>query len=199
MTSKQPVDLKEWVGDWQAAPYDAESAEQIRHYVKRRTGILWSFAVADFVIGGIALPVLVYLGLSTTEQTERMAMAGLASITIAAVMFGWWNRRGVLRSSATSIAEYVAISAERLRRMRMAWRIGWVVLIAEVIAFTIWIWNRLYSGSEAPAGAERFAWSWLGGFTLAAIAGLVYFGRWLNRDEARFEALRRELTGPAGD
>jgi hypothetical protein len=194
MTSKDPVDLKEWVGDWQAAPYDAESAEQIRHYVKQRTGFLWSLAVADFVIGGLALPVLLYLGLTTTQQAERMAMAGLASITIAAVMFGWWNRRGVLRSSATSIADYVAISAERLRRMRMAWRIGWVVLITEVIVFTIWIWNRLYSGPAAPdPGVERFAWTWLGGFTLAAVAGLMYFGRWLNRDAARFESLKRDL------
>ena len=41
--------------------YDVESAEQIRHYVKRRTGLFWSFAVADFVIGGLALPVLLYL------------------------------------------------------------------------------------------------------------------------------------------
>jgi len=194
MTSKDAVDLKELIGDWQAAPYDAASAEQIRHYVKQRTGLLWSIAVADFVVGGIALPVLVYLGVTTTRDAERMAMMGLASITIAAVMFGWWNRRGVLRSSATTIADYVAISAERLRRMRMAWRIGWAVLVAEVIVFAIWIWNRLYSGPAAPdPGAERFAWAWLGGFTLAAIAGLVYFGRWLNRDAARFEGLRREL------
>ena len=194
MTSKDGVDLKELMGDWQAAPYDAASAERIRRYVARRSGLLWSFAVVDFVIGGLALPVLAYIGLTTPHAVERMAMAGLASITIAAVMFGWWNRRGVLRSSATTIADYVTISAERLRRMRQAWQIGWLVLAGEVAVFSLWTWARLYAGPEAPdPGVERFAWSWLGGFTLAAIVGLLTFGRWLRRDAARFDALRREL------
>ena len=194
MTKEHDQDLKSWAADWTAAPYDTESAEQIRHYVKRRSGLFWSFAVADFVIGGIALPVLVYLGVASRSDVERMAMLGLASITVAAVMFGWWNRRGVLRSSATTIADYVAISAERLRRMRMACRIGWAVLAGEVIFFAIWIWARLYSGTRAVgANEERFAWSWLTLFTLLAAVGLVKFGRWIRRDTERFETLKREL------
>ena len=189
-----PDDLKTWAADWQAAPHHQESAEQIRHYVSKRGGLLWSFAVADFVIGGLALPVLVYLGVTTRSDTERLAMMSLASITIAAVLFGWWNRRGVLRSSATTIAEYVAISAERLRRMRMACRIGWLVLIGEVIFFSIWIWDRLYSGARTiTTGEGRFAWSWLTLFSLLGVAGLVWFGRWIKHDAARFEALKAEL------
>ena len=194
MTIEPDQDLKTWTADWQASPSDIESAEQIRHYVGKRSRLLWSFAVADVVIGGIALPILVYLAVTTSSDVERMAMIGLASITIATVMFGWWNRRGVLRSSATTIADYVAISAERLRRMRTACRIGWVVLLGEVIVFVIWIWDRLYAeGRTAGAGEERFAWSWLVLFTLLAAAGLVKFGRWIDRDAERFESLRREL------
>jgi hypothetical protein len=194
MTKERDEDLQAWAADWKAAPYDVESAEQIRRYVKRRSGLFWSFAVADFVIGGIALPVLLYLAIATESDVQRMAMLGLASITVAAMMFGWWNRRGVLRSSATTVAEYVAISAERLRRMRMALRIGWVVLAGEVVFFVIWIWDRLYSGARTVSpGEERFAWAWLGLFTLAAVIGLLKFGRWLNRDAERFESLRREL------
>jgi hypothetical protein len=198
MTAKDDIDLKEWTGDWQAAPYDVQSAEQIRRYVAHHTGLLWSFAVADFVIGGIALPVLVYIGVTTEQDVERFAMAGLASLTIAAVMFGWWNKRGVLRSSATTIADYVAISVERLHRMRQAWQIGWLVLTVEVVVFTVWVWNRLYSGPGAPsAGAERFAWSWLSGFTLIAIVGLIVFRRWIDREARRFDELRRELEADA--
>lgn len=194
MNTDNDVDLKQWAADWQAAPYDAESAEQIRHYVKQRTGLFWSFAVADFVIAGLALPVLAYLGIASKSDVERMAMAGLASITIAALMFGWWNRRGVLRSSATSIAEYIAISAERLRRMQMACRIGWVVLIGQLIVFTIWIWDRLYSGTrDVSPGDIRFAWSWLAGFSALAAIGLWKFGSWIRRDTERFETLKREL------
>jgi hypothetical protein len=195
MTSQDDRDLKQWTADWQAAPDHADSAGQIRQYVTQRTGLLWSFAVAEYAIGAVALPVLAYLAYVTNSAVERMAMIGLSSVTVAAVIFGWWNRRGVLRSSATTIAEYVAISAERLRRMHMAWRIGWVVLAAEGVVFPIWIWNRLYSGPAAPpAGAERFAWSWFGLFMLLATVGLILFGRWINRDAARFEALRRELA-----
>lgn len=194
MPEQDPV-LEELKQTWQAgAPQDAASAERIRHYVAKRGGLMWSYLVADFVIGGIALPVLAYLGWAAQSDIERMAMMGLASITVAAVGFGWWNWRGVLRSSASNTAEYVAISAERLRRIRLAWRIAWIVLAGEVVIFVVWIRDFLYSGSRPLSrGGELFAWGWLAGFTLAAIIGLVLFGRWLARDEARFAQMRREL------
>ena len=194
MTSNNDRDLEQWAADWQAAPDAVKSAEQIRRHVTQRTGLFWSFAVADFVIGALALPVLLYLGVATRSNVEGLAMMALASIVVATVMFGWWNRRGVLRSSANTIADHIAISAERLRRMRTACRIGWVVLAGEVIFFSIWIWDRLYSGARSVTpGEERFAWSWLSAFTLLAVFALVKFGRWLERDEARFEALKQEL------
>ncbi len=194
-TPEHDRDFQKWTREWQAGtPRDITTEEDIRHYVKRRSGLVWSFVVSDFVIGAIALPLLVYLGVAARSDVERMAMFGLACITVAAIGFGWWNWRGVLRSSAATTAEYLEISAERLRRMRMAWRIGWIVLVGEVIVFVIWIWDHLYSGArQHDAGDAWFAWGWLAGFTLAAIVGLVWFGRWLNRDAERFEALRREL------
>ena len=35
MTNERDQDLKSWAADWQAAPYNVESAEQIRHYVRK--------------------------------------------------------------------------------------------------------------------------------------------------------------------
>ena len=199
MTADNDLDLKQWAADWQATPADTGSAERIRRYVKRRTGLFWSFAVADFLIGGLALPVLLYLAFATRSDVERLAMLSLASITVAAMMFGWWNRRGVVRASATTIADYLEISAERLRRMRTAWRAGWIVLLGEVVFFSIWIWDRLYSGSrEVLSGDERFAWSWLGLFTIVAIVSLTKFGRWITRDAARFSTIRREFEDDHG-
>lgn len=194
MTIDDDLQLKQWTADWQAAPHDAASAEQIRQYVARRGRLIWSFAVADVVVGGIALPALVYLAFVSRSGVERLAMLGLALITVAGVMFGWWNRRGVLRSSATTITDYVAISAERLRRMRTAWRAGWFILIAEFVVLSIWIWDKVHSSTSPLApGYDTFAWSWLTGFTLLAAFALTKFGRWLNRDAARFEALKRDL------
>jgi hypothetical protein len=194
MNANDDRELSEWAADWQAAEPDLESSEQIRHYVKRHGRLVRSWMVTDFVIGIIALPILAYLGWVTESDIERTAMIALASITVAAVGFGWWNWRSVLRSSATSVSDYVAISGERLRRMRLAWRLGWIILAAQVIVFIIWIWDHLYSGARPPSpDAERFAWTWLGGMTLAAIGGLLWFGRWIRRDTERFEALRKEF------
>jgi hypothetical protein len=195
MSTPDDRDFQQWTREWQAGtPRDVTTEEQIRHYVKRRGGLVWSFMVSDFVIGAVALPVLVYFGVAARTDVERFSIISLISITIATIGFGWWNWRGVLRSSAANTAEYLAISAERLRRLRLAWRIGWAVLVGQVVVFVIWIWDRLYSGARPlDSGAERFAWAWLGGFTLVAVVWLVWFGRWISRDARRLDALRREL------
>jgi len=195
MSAPDDRDFQQWTKEWQAGtPRDETTEDQIRHYVKRRSGLLWSFFVSDFVIAGIALPVLVYYAVAARSDVERLSMLSLAVITVATVGFGWWNWRGVLRSSAATTAEYLAVSAERLRRMRLAWRIGWLVVSAQVAVFTIWIWEQLYSGRlPYNAAAERFAWSMLGGMTVAAVIGLIIYGRWIRRDTQRFEALRRDL------
>jgi hypothetical protein len=195
MNTEDDRDFDQWRKEWQAgSPRDVTTEEQIRRYVKRRSGLLWSFFVADFVIAGIALPVLVYLAVAARSDIERLSMLSLVVITVATVGFGWWNWSGVLRSSAATTAQYLAVSKERLRRMRLAWRIGWLVLSAQLAVFTIWIWEQLYSGRlPYNAGAERFAWSMLGGVTIAAVIALIIYGRWIRRDTKRFEALRREL------
>jgi hypothetical protein len=132
-----------------------------------------------------------------TDLVERWAMALLAVITITAVSVGWWNWRGSLLASAKTTAEFVAVSAERLRRMRQAWRIGWIVLIAEVAVFTVWIWNMLYAGArDHTPFAERFSWGWLAFMSLAAVVFLLRTDRWIRRDEEKFAILKRELDGP---
>jgi hypothetical protein len=195
MSAPDDRDFQRWSKEWQGGtPRDISTEEQIRLYVKGRGGLLWSFLVSDFLIGAIALPILAYFSINARNEVERLSMISLASITIATIGFGWWNWRGVLRSSAASTAEYLAISAERLRRLRLAWRIGWIVLAGEVIVFVIWISNHFhFSDGPHEPGGERFAWVWLAGFTLVAVVSLIWFGRWIARDTARFEALRREL------
>jgi hypothetical protein len=196
MTSQQEQhDFLKWSQDWQAgAERDSATEEQIRHYVAKRGGFIYSMVLGDFIVGAIALPVLLYIGVMSSNDLERFAMFGLAYVTVAAVCFGWWNWRSVLRASANSVSEYVAISNERIRRMRLALRVGWMVLVAQVVLYSIWIPNHMHPGNVPPsAGQLRFAWTWLAGFTGAAAIGLIYFSRWLDRDAARFERLRRDL------
>jgi hypothetical protein len=195
MNTDEQRDFLEWSQDWQAgAERDVATEEQIRHYVAKRGSFIYSMVLTDFIIGGIALPILLYLGVYTTSDVERYSMLGLASITVGTVCFGWWNWRSVLRASATSVSEYIAISNERFRRMRLAVRVGWMVLVAQVVIYSIWIPSHVHSGGLPPSpGALRFAWTWLAGFAGAAAIGLIFFSRWLERDAARFESLQREL------
>ena len=193
-TREDHIEFAEWSREWQSSGTStSSSAAEIREYVRRRGSVVRSFLFADLAVGAVMLPVLLYIGIVTDQPVERASMIALATITIGAVAFGWWNWRRVIDSSAASISEFVDISLERLRRMRMAWRFAWLVLASEVIVFTISIRNQFYSGAAPAAeGSERFAWAWLTGFSLAAVVGLVYFGRWLRRDAARFDALRRD-------
>lgn len=187
-------ELKAWTSDWQAGGNEEDSAEAIRLYAQGRGRFMWTWILGEFAVGGVALPVLAYMGWMATEVVERWAMALLVVITITAMSVGWWNWRGSLLASARTTADYVSISAERLRRMRQAWRIGWIVLIAEVAVFSVWIWNQLYAGTGGPTPfAERFSWGWLAFMSLTAVAFLLRMDRWIKRDEEKFASLKREL------
>jgi hypothetical protein len=189
-------ELKEWTSDWQAGEPDS-SADALRLYAEGRRGFMWTWVMIELTIGGIAAPLLAYMGWMTANEAERWAMYLLLLITIAAMCTGWWNWRGSLLASAKTTAEYVAVSTERLRRMRQAWRIGWVVLVAQTAVFSAWIWNLLYEGPAAPTlFSERFAWTWLALMSLSAVAFLMWMDRWIRRDEEKFASLKRELDMP---
>lgn len=187
-------ELNEWAADWQAQSEHGDSAGAIRLYAQGRNRFMWTWILLELVVAAIALPVLIYLGWTAPDRIGRWAMWLLAMITVAATCAGWWNWRGALLASAKTTSEYVAVSAERLRRMRQAWQIGWVLLCAEVAVFSVWIWNRLYAGDAPPLpSTEYFAWGWLCFMTLLAIAFLMYMHGRIRRDLETFETLTREL------
>jgi hypothetical protein len=199
-TADEQRKLAQWARDWQADEPRQTTADEIHRYVKRRSGLMRSFVIADCLIVSIALPVLIYLAVIARDQVERLTMTSLALITVAVAAFSWWNWRGVLRASASSVAHYMEISGERIQRMRLAARVAWIVLSAELVIFTIWIRNRLYFGGVPTSKSEEFfAWAWLIGFSLTFIAALIAFGRWQAKDILRFEALRQELEGGTDD
>jgi hypothetical protein len=187
-------ELRQWTSDWQAGEEPDASTDAIRLYAQGRRGFMWAWMLSELTVGAIALPLLVYMGWMAVDQVERWSMFLLALITIAAMCAGWWNWRGSLLASAKTTAEYVAVSAERLRRMRQAWRIGWVVLAAQVAVFSVWIWNMLYAGTrDYTPFAERFSWVWLAFMSLSAVGFLLWIDRVIRRDEQKFAELKREL------
>ncbi len=187
-------ELNAWTADWRSGSDRESSAEAIRLYAQGRNRFMWTWAMSELAVGAIALPVLAYMGWMASDAVERWAMWLLSLITVSAVSVGWWNWRGSLLASASTTAEFVAVSAERVRRMRQAWRIGWIVLIAQVAVFSVWLWNDLYMGANGyTAFAERFSWAWLAFMSLSAVALLMWIGRVIRRDERKFAELKREL------
>jgi hypothetical protein len=186
-------ELQEWSSDWKSDADREYSEAAIRLYAQGRNRFMWTWILLELTIGGIALPILGYLGWMATDQMERNAMWMLAGFTVAVMGMGWWNWRGSLLASVKTTAEYVAVSAERLRRMRQAWRIGWIVLAGQIVMFSVWIWRRLYVVTEASGGSKLFAWGWLLFMTLLAVAFLVWMDGSIRRDTDKFEALKREL------
>ena len=190
-------ELREWTSDWQAVNESDSSGEAIRLYAQGRRNFMWAWVLSELTVGAIALPLLAYVGWIATDVVERWTMWLLALTTVAAICVGWWNWQGSLLASARTTAEYVAVSTERLRRMRQAWRVGWAVLAAEVILFSVWIWNSLHAdtGAHTPF-AERFSWGWLAFMSLAAVVFLLRMDGWIRRDAEKFAALTRELAEP---
>lgn len=184
-------ELKEWTADWQAGSEQASTADAIRLYAQGRNRFMWTWVLSELTVGAIALPVLGYMGWMAPDAIQRWAMWLLALITIAAMSVGWWNWRGSLLASARTTAEYLAVSTERLRRMRQAWRIGWIVLAAQVAVFSVWIWTRL--SGPASTMSVRFAWGWLLFMTLCGVGFMWWMNRRIRRDVETFEALKREL------
>jgi hypothetical protein len=189
--------LKEWASDWQAGHEQTPPDEALRRFTKHRGKFLVAWMTSDFVIGGVVLPLLAYIGWSATDAVERFTMTALASLTFGLMWFGVWNWTGAIDSAALTTTEFVALSVRRFHHMRQALQIGWGLLALEVALFSSWIWNHLYGGGRSHTeAAERLAWGWLAGVTTIAVVVLIAGGRWIARDAARFEALKRELDLP---
>jgi hypothetical protein len=185
-------DLTAWTADWQAGQETPGGSQAIRDYVRKRSRLIRVWMWGELAVGIVALPVLGYVWWMTENTVERMAMCLLGLITIGAVVLGRWNWKGLRDASGGTTMEFVEVSLARIQRVRQALWMGWGILIAEVCVFTLWITARFENGA-ASRGSETFAWTWLSFMTIVAIAHLLWLSRWIDRDAARFEALRRDL------
>jgi hypothetical protein len=199
MTSAPDRELQQWLDVWQTASEPQTGPEAIRDYVARRSLMLALWFYTEIVIGAVGLVLLLHRALTGTDPVEMLAMGALAAIAGGSLLFSLWNWRKGLRASSGTTADFVALSIDRVRRMRRAIRFGWGILVCEVVVFVPWIWRQLYAGPQPPsAGAERFAWGLLLGLTTFALLLLVGLQRWISRESRILDGLRHEL-GPDTD
>lgn len=185
--------LREWATVWQNVPVRATSSVDIERFVRTRGRRLRWWVAGELLVGGVALPVLLYIAATTSRSVERGVMLSLAVVTLGAGAFTLWNWRGMLRASAWTTTRYVEFCGSLVHRKRLAWRVAWWVLGAEVSVLAVWIWDRFHpTGRQSLAPrAEALAWIWLGGLTLAAVAVLIQVRRWIARDAITAETLGR--------
>jgi hypothetical protein len=146
------------------------------------------------LIGTAFLAFLVHRAVTHPDPIEKLAMGLLAAITVATMAFGIWNWRGMLRASAEDTRTFVALAAERSRRLARGVRAAWVVLAAQVAVFTPWVYYQLYAGGRKPAlRIEVFGWGYLALVSGLAIVFILAVQSWSRRDAAAFEQIRREL------
>lgn len=187
--------LREWAAAWQAAPSQVTPTADLQRFVQTRTRRLRWWVAGELLVGGVALPVLLYIAATTPRLVERSAMISLAVITVGAMAFSLWNWRSMLRASAWTTTAYVESAVRLVHGKRLAWRAAWLVLVGEVAVLTAWIWDHFHAANQVGhrPNAEVFAWSWLGGMTTAAVVVLVLTGRWIAREAVKLEGIGREL------
>jgi hypothetical protein len=196
MSGNSELDLQSLIADWQASASQTPptAADQIRDYVERRSRLLSVWFTVDMVIGTVFLAFLTHRALTHPDPVEKLAMGLLAAITAATMAFGWWNWRGARHASARDTSTFVALSAERSRRLARSIRASWVVLAAQVAVFTPWVYHRLYGDGQRPALApEIFGWGFLALMVVLAMVFIRSLTSWAHRDAATFEQIRAEL------
>lgn len=181
MTTPPHDDLHGWIRDWQtpstASPPQVHAL--IAHVQRRSRQIMWSLA-AETVIGGVGLIVVTWFALTWNDPVERVAMATLAVVCAAALVFTWMNWYGTTRAVGESTAAYLDLSLRHLVRITRALRFGWALLIAETLVMAAWIGYRATLAAE-PAW---WPWLWLAGMSGSATVALFGAGRWLARENA---------------
>jgi hypothetical protein len=194
MTTSPDRELQQWIETWQADEEAPAAPEAIRRHVARRSAMLAATVTGEVLLGAGMLAFLLHRVVTQPDPVEKVAMGLLALIALAAGGFSLWNWRGAIRSTAGTTAAFLALSADRSRRLRRAIRVGWAILAAEIAVFVPWVSHRLYGGAGSPsAGAEWFAWSFLASLTALAVALLTGLHAWARREARILDDLRREL------
>jgi hypothetical protein len=194
MTSPSDRELQQWADAWQQQSEPQTGPEAIRAYVGRRSRLLTMWVSSEIVICAAALGFLLLRTMTKMDPVEQLAMGLLALIAAGSLLFSVWNWRNALRASADTTSAFLALSIDRVRRLRRAIRFGWGILAAELLVLGPWIWYRLYGGQQPPtADAERFAWGLLVGITGLALLFMIGVQRWLFRETRILDELQREL------
>lgn len=201
----EPLDdeLRTWMEDWRveakevAAPDAAARIAALARSVRRRSLGLKLLTAAEVCFAAGMLAALA--GVAARERTpaDVATMAGLGLLTIWALAFALWNRRGLWAPSAETSAAFLDLALRRCRRRRRGLAAGWALLAAEVALFAPWIHHRLHLGAPPTTEEALAAYGFLAMVAGTAAVILLWLGRRTRRELAELEGLARGLGAEA--
>lgn len=196
MNSTDP-EMENWAAAWQAAPPQSlePEVEALRRRVERRSRWLVLETVSEALISAAALGLLLRAALAEPAAWNLATMAGLALLIVWIWIFALWNRRGLWRPEAATLAAHLEISLRRGHRRLRGLRAGWWLLAGEAFLLVPWLWRANQSRGLASATAD-FLWGGiaLAGLCALASAILLLLGRRARREIVELEALRRSFS-----
>lgn len=190
---REDHELTAWMDDWQAeeprsATNPAIDPAAILRQVKRRSLGLKLLTAGELLLAAGALAGLTLFALRHSDPIDIAVMASFCLLTVAALAFACWNRRGLWKPAAETTAAYLTLARNRARRRQEALRVSWWLLAAETALFIPWIWHTLHAGGGRPG---LFSYAMAYGY-LALVVGLMaavigWLERWTRRERAGLE------------
>ncbi|HEX3527957.1 MAG TPA: hypothetical protein VH988_12905 [Thermoanaerobaculia bacterium] len=187
-------ELSAWMDDWQSeeprsATGPALDAAAILRQVKRRSLGLKLLTAGELLLAAGALLGLTLFALRHPDPMDVAVMASFCLLTLAALAFALWNRRGLWKPAAETTAAYLALARNRARRRQEALRVSWGLLTAETVLFIPWIWHALHTDGRHPGSLSyTLAYGYLAFVVGAMTALLAWLERWTRRERARLDA-----------
>ena len=193
---EEAAELSAWMEDWRSpdpgdtpveAPHRLATAAILRQVKRRSLGLkLLTAGEVTFVTGVVIA--LTLFALRHPNPFDVAAMASLCLLAVGAVVFSFWNRRGLWRPVAETTAAYLALALQRARRRQEGLRAARWLLAAETVIFIPWIWHTLHSAGTWHPGMLHvvLAYGYLALVVGVAAASLHWLERLTRRELAAF-------------
>lgn len=186
---------RDWQGDTQlpAAPIDIP--RDIRRKVQRFSWGLVALTVFELTFLGLALAFLTLRAWQQPHPLEITTAIAVWALSVVAMGFTLWNRRGTWRPEAETARAFLKLSHKRCVRKLIGVRYAWRILAVEIVLFVPWIaWvidSKPAKKAQAP-GIYFVSYGYLVGILLLTALFLHWYSRRTRRELAAMETMLAE-------